>query len=118
MTKCLSIFSFAILSMNAVASAPRNPADYTIKIHVTASRTTPSGLVIYAVIDSKPVQLLEGQGDLLLPGDYPAKLKAAGSKAPSYRVDRHYEMLLPDGNVSSLHQTCVGPVCASDGLAQ
>jgi hypothetical protein len=95
----LSAFSFA-------ANKPANPADYNVKVHVSASSLGgPSGASSFlnVLIDGKNYQLsaqqhadgkVKGWAVIAL-GDYKARLVTDEHNA--YEFTQVYEFLLPDG---------------------
>ncbi len=106
-----------------LAAAKANPADFPLKLHITASaakRDFSGGIpgynfyqVVETSIDGQPVQLSSdnAQGVLAL-GDYPARIapKAPTPKHPNtYDIYRYYELLLPDGTTRTFTVTRLGP---------
>jgi hypothetical protein len=95
----LTLAILLLLSTATRASDPK-PADYTITVHVSASR-----LVLAArgaqdldvIIDGKKYELQSylGVGDLLALGDYKAKLIQNDQKT-TYDSYQAYEFLFPD----------------------
>jgi len=90
----------------AVKPAP-NPADYTITVHVQASRLAQSHYVNLAtvqqltvVIDGKKYELQERYpgNDVLRVGDYKARI-AEDKTQRAYEYQRTYEFLFPDGQI-------------------
>ena len=123
---CLLLWASA-----SFASTPANPADYTIAIHVSSSRTISQCvefvsnsycyplLVLNVTIDntklelkgtienaSKQTKFYGGDGYLAL-GDYKAKLTPNKTKSPdvAYFVMKSYEMILPDGRLAQFQVT-------------
>jgi hypothetical protein len=103
-----------------------NPADFTVKVHVTSSGTSvicggggslcASYQVLETVIDNQPVELkcwLSGNPSVLTLGDYSARLSSAvhgPSKNPnSYDIYRGYDLLLPDGAARTCTVSRLGP---------
>jgi archaellum component FlaG (FlaF/FlaG flagellin family) len=85
-----------------------NPADYTVKVHVSAAQyVATDGLfeILTVTIDGKHYQLqgptssskafMHGNG-LLNPGDYSAKL-AVDTHKTAYESIQTFELLMPDG---------------------
>ena len=99
----------ALLAPEAWAATQKvNPADYTVKVHVSAAQyVATNGLfeILTAVIDGKHYQLqgptssskafMHGDG-LLNPGDYSAKLTVDTHKTV-YESLQTFELLMPDG---------------------
>jgi hypothetical protein len=96
----LTLAILLLLPTFAHASDPK-PADYTITIHVSATRTASVGIGVQdldVIIDAKKYELNSDRavGQLLALGDYKAKLFEDSHKTTydSYQV---YEFLFPDG---------------------
>jgi hypothetical protein len=78
----------------------QNPADYPIKLHISATHFRPYGLYVDAILDGKKVELsgwVDSKESLLIvPGDYlallPKKLRDGGGAA----LGQQYYVLLPD----------------------
>jgi hypothetical protein len=83
-----------LFSALAWAGSDPNPADYTINVHVSASRVKNAGITLTAIVDGKKSELL-GNGALLIPGDYKAKLIRNDHKN-AYEIYQVYEFLFPD----------------------
>jgi hypothetical protein len=104
-------FAAALLLLSPSAkTAPPNPAEYTVMVHVSASHSinvcstshtgSDCGLLNHldVVIDGKKYELedYDGNGGLLHIGDYHAKL-LEGPEANDYQFKRYYEFLFSDG---------------------
>jgi hypothetical protein len=96
----LTLAILLLLPTFAHASDPK-PADYTITIHVSATRIASAGTGVQdldVIIDAKKYELNSDRavGQLLALGDYKAKLVEDSHKTTydSYQV---YEFLFPDG---------------------
>jgi hypothetical protein len=102
-------WSVLLLCAMPMLAAPKiNPAEYTVAVHVSASRyAAADGLsqILSVAIDGKHYELqggtssakVYGHGNGLLdPGDYKAKLSIDQHKTPFESVQQ-YEILLPDG---------------------
>jgi hypothetical protein len=96
----LTLAVLLLLPTFAHASDPK-PADYTITIHVSATRIASAGTGVQdldVIIDAKKYELNSDRavGQLLALGDYKAKLVEDSHKTTydSYQV---YEFLFPDG---------------------
>jgi hypothetical protein len=86
-----------MLSVYAFAGTAPNPADYTISVHVTRTRSVGLDGRLNIVIDGKKYELQAGavpQGVLAL-GDYKAKVVRDEHKESYYSI-REYEFLFPD----------------------
>jgi hypothetical protein len=106
------IVAIAVMLMVPVSRAakkpPPNPADYTVRVHVSSARFTVTnqlGQILTVVIGGKHYEItggtssarIYGQGNgLLSPGDYMAKLSTDVHKTP-FESLQSYELLLPDG---------------------
>jgi hypothetical protein len=91
---------FLLLSTISWAADPK-PADYTITVHVSASRIAFAGHGVQdldVVIASKKYELISdlGVGQLLALGDYQAKL-VTNDHRTTYDSYQAYEFLFPDG---------------------
>ncbi len=88
-----------LLAMSALAWAGTvpNPAEYTINVHVSKSRTVGAQQRLNVVINGRKFKL-EGSGPALMvlaPGDYKAKLIKDEHKG-TYDSLQIYEFLFPD----------------------
>jgi hypothetical protein len=95
-TKLVLSLVALLLSAYASAGAAPNPADYTISVHVTRSRSVGLDGRLNVVIDGKKYELQAGaipQGLLAL-GDYKAKIVRDEHKESYYSI-REYEFLFP-----------------------
>lgn len=129
--KRLALILLPCFFTTVFASTPPNPADYTVAVHVSSSRTTwvclqagstpecRSLLVLNATIDgtkfelegtiennSKEAKFMTYDGFLAL-GDYKARQLPNKFKDPAvpYFVIRLYELLLPDGRLAQFQVT-------------
>jgi hypothetical protein len=100
----LTLAILLLLSTISWASDPK-PADYTITVHVSASRLAFGGSGVQdldVVIHAKKFELISDRalGQLLALGDYKARLVIDDHKTTydSYQV---YEFLFPDGKTRS-----------------
>jgi len=102
--------TFAVLLLcSAIAFAQSsNPADYTITVHVTASRISrpinqagQAGQQIQVVIGGKKYELQGLSDGVLALGDYKAKLKEIHRN--SYDIYKTYEFLMPDGKIRNFN---------------
>ena len=93
MKKVVLVALLLCSSMASARTAP-NPADYTVNVHISSSRLKNGSLRLKVIIDGKKYEMV-GNGHLLVPGDYKAKL-ARDDKKNSFERDQSYEFLLPD----------------------
>lgn len=100
----LAIFLLVPALAGAAKPAP-NPADYTVAIHVQASRLADlcaPGCVwvqhLTVIIEGKKYELSDTlpRTDLLRTGDYKAKIFKNETERP-YEYQRTYELLMSDG---------------------
>ena len=100
-------------SVYAWAASDTNPAEYTVTIHVTASRVaieTPLGhawqyQVLNVVIDGKKYELkCKSMNGVLALGDYKAKLVCDEHKT-AYDSSQVYEFLLSDRKLRQFEVT-------------
>ena len=120
MKKIVLMFLLLQTSLALGAADKPNPADFTVKVHVTSSGSyeicgggsCTSFQVLETVIDNQPIELQSGAGGVLKLGDYPARLLASWRepKHPnSYDIYRGYDLLLPDGTKRTYTVTRLGP---------
>jgi hypothetical protein len=109
--KKLAVVLFIVLcAAFAQAKEKPNPADYAIKMHISAAHFQLNPLAIGgdtlyvdATLDGKKFQLagrapyIQNNSVLILPGDYPAKLIKDVHNADGTRIHREYELLQSDG---------------------
>jgi len=108
-----------LYSTFAQATEPPNPADYTLKVHVSASRLRTecaNGIcsnVLYTdtTLNGKKIEL-SGVGVivkktlmLIAPGDYPAKLLKDVHNTNGTLFNQQYDLLLPDNIVWHCYTT-------------
>lgn len=101
--KTTALAVLLLFSAFAWAGENPNPADYTVNVHVSASRMVTEGAnfvhrqMLSVVIDGKKYELeSEGAPNILLAlGDYKAKLVKDEHKV-SYDSYQVYEFLFPD----------------------
>ena len=95
MKKIMLVLLF--LTLSAWANSNPNPADYPLKVHVISSRLyAPGGLTLETTIDGTKYTLWDNWNQLLIPGDYKAKL-IKDKRVNSYQFNSEYELLYPDG---------------------
>jgi hypothetical protein len=96
---------------------PPNPADFTLKVHISAShirqRCSGGGNQVYcgdrldadAMLNGKKLELsgtpisIQKHGAVIIPGDYSAHLTQDIHNADSSAIYREYDLLLPDNTV-------------------
>jgi hypothetical protein len=86
-----------LFSAMALAAGGTNPAEYTVKVHVSSSSVGPHGIqLLDAVIDGKKYELQSelAIGRLLALGDFKAKLVT--NRKSAYESLQVYEFLFPD----------------------
>jgi hypothetical protein len=91
-------FAIMLVSVLAWAGDDVNPADYTVKVHVSASGTANNMQELSVVIKGKHFNLESQLGTpdkLLALGDYQAKLVQDEHKT-AYDSHHVYEFLFPD----------------------
>ena len=99
--KRIVLCNLLLLSALAWAGTNPNPADYTTRVHVRASRMAPDGGARWqeldVVIDGKSYELVSDDvpNTLLALGDYKAKLVKDEHRA-AYESYQVYEFLFPD----------------------
>jgi hypothetical protein len=95
------------------ASEKPNPADFTIKVHITAShlKTECADVncknILYAdsILNGKKIELsgvaviVKKTLMLIIPGDYPARLIRDEHNSDSTLFNQEFELLLPDNIV-------------------
>jgi len=93
----------------AFSEKPRDSADYTVDVHVQSSRiitvcdqgcTTEQHLIVLIGTKKFDLKELGYQMNLIRVGNYKAKIVKDETPAP-YEYRRVYEILFPDGKVSS-----------------
>ena len=96
-------FLIAAPSSASAADAKPDPSQYTIAVHVSASKYAPpvdrGEEVLTVTIDGKHYKILGGTRGhgLIAPGDYHARLSNDERKTP-YESERSFEFLFPDGS--------------------
>lgn len=113
---------FLLLCATFVRAAEKpNPADYTIKLHISASRIKTEcgdGLcrdILYAdtILNGKKLELsgiaviLQKTAVLIVPGDYPAKLLKDIHNSDSTLFNQEYDLLFSDNIVWHCYTTGV-----------
>jgi hypothetical protein len=103
-------FAALLFCSTIVFAQPSSPADYTITVHVTASRIRrpinqagQAGQQIQVVIEGKRYELQGLSDGVLALGDYKAKLKEI--QRNSYDIYKTYEFLMPDGKTRNFNLT-------------
>ena len=113
MRKTVAVLFLLFCAASLHAKDKPNPADYTIKVHISASHIDPPTIgraanYADATLDGKKLQLsgdavnIGGRVDrfaLIIPGDYMARLKKDFHNADSTAIHQEYDVLLSDGTV-------------------
>jgi len=94
-----------------------NPADYPVKVHISATHrrqfctgnyntiTCGEGLYADAIVNGKKIELggtnviFKKSVMLIVPGDYQIKLSMDNNSADGTLFNQEYELLMPDGTV-------------------
>ncbi|MGA3373878.1 MAG: hypothetical protein ABSC48_19210 [Terracidiphilus sp.] len=112
MKKIVAVFCLLLSTAALYAKDKPNPADFNIKIHISATQLIPTNdlptLVAETVLDGKKVKLagnmpLPPHGihllrpSIIVPGDYQIRLKKDWTEKDSGTLNQEYELLLPDG---------------------
>jgi hypothetical protein len=110
MKKIITVLFFMLCATALQAKDKPNPADYTVKVHISASHLTVEcgqgvcAILLYAdsTLNGKKL-LLSGNAVkvkkipmLIAPGDYPAKPIKDVHDADGSLLSQNYEVLLPD----------------------
>ena len=113
MKKFVAVLFLLVCATSMQAKDKPTPADYTIKVHISASHIDPPtyGLVVNyadATLNGKKLQLtgvavkIGGKVDryaLIIPGDYLARLTNDFHNADSTAIYLEFDVLLSDGTV-------------------
>jgi len=110
MKKFLAVFCLLLCAATLQAKDKPDPAEFNIKIHVSASQvifTPPFITVIDTVLNGNKVRLagylggnnLVNSHSVIDPGDYHIRLKDDKSEHNGSVIRQGYELLLPDGDV-------------------
>ena len=112
MKKLVATFFLLLCTTALQAKDKPNPADFNIKIHISATQIIPTqgfpSLVAETVLDGRKVKLA---GDIpppphgihllrpavIIPGDYQIRLKKDWTEQNSGTLNQEYELLLPNG---------------------
>ena len=107
MRKFVAVLFLLLCSTLGQAKDKPNPADYSIKMHISASHFEifSGGSSIHAdtILNGKKIELIGAAVFykrivmLLIPGDYPAKLTIDGQNPDTAWFGQEYDLLLPDG---------------------
>jgi hypothetical protein len=108
MKKIVAIFLLLLCATTLQAKDKLNPADFTIKVHISATHmqlNTPLGDVLYAdaILNGKKVELagtavlIKNGYALIIPGDYTARLTKDNRNENGTLIRREYEVFLSDG---------------------
>jgi hypothetical protein len=113
MKRFVAVLFLVLCSTSGRASEKPNPADFTIKVHITAShlKTECADVncknILYAdtILNGKKIELsgvaviVKKTLMLIIPGDYPARLISGEHNSDSTLFNQEYELLLPDNIV-------------------
>jgi hypothetical protein len=119
MKKFFAVLFLLLCSASLQAKDKPDPADYTIKVHISGSyRRTECGngvcsstLYVNAVLGGKKIELsattifIPKKPMLISPGDYSVRLKKEDHNSDSSLFNQEYDLLLPDGIVWSCWTT-------------
>jgi hypothetical protein len=110
MNKIIAVLFLMLFATSLQAKDKPNPADYTIKVHISASHMqwTFYGWKMYAdaTLNGRKVELAGdavGIGNhaaeeaLVIPGDYQARLTSEFHNSDSTAIHQVYDILLTDG---------------------
>ena len=108
MKKFVAVFCLLLCSATLQAKDKPNPADFPIKIHISATEIIPSlqfPFTVDAVLNGKKVKLggnlLSGHSgngwSIINPGDYQIRLIKDESEKDGSIIRQKYELLLPNG---------------------
>jgi len=110
MKKFTVVLFLVLCSAFAQAKEKPNPADFTIKVHISAAHfllnpTYSSLPILYAdaTLNGKKLQLagtaakIQGNIVLIAPGDYPARLTKDVHNTDGTAIHQEYELPLSDG---------------------
>src|ERR1017187_5070873 len=109
MKKFVAVFCLLLCAATLQAKEKPNPADFNIKIHISASENTPNPgfpITVDAVLNGKKVKLGGGANpghsssswSVINPGDYQIRLKKDESEKDGSIIRQRYELLLPNGD--------------------
>jgi hypothetical protein len=113
MKKFVAVLFLMLCSTLTWSADKPNPADYTVKVHISASHLKTvcgDGLcsnLLYAdaVLNGKKIELsgndpiVKKTLMLIAPGDYPVKLTKDNHNSDGTLFSQEYDLLLPDGTV-------------------
>jgi hypothetical protein len=114
MKKFVAVLCLSLCAATLQAKDKLNPADFNVKIHISASQIVLAKelrvLVVDTVLNGKKVKL---EGDIpyphgihsgaapwpiIVPGDYQIRLKKDESEKDVSIIRQEYELLLPNGD--------------------
>ncbi|MGA2349467.1 MAG: hypothetical protein ABSF70_03460 [Terracidiphilus sp.] len=109
MRKFVAVLFLLLCATSLQAKDKPNPADFPIKIHISASQVVyaqPILIFVNTVLNGKKVTLggySSGHGVLVSypvvnPGDYQIRLREDKSEHKGSFIRQEYELLLPDGD--------------------
>ena len=117
MKKFIAVLFLLLFSTFGWAADKPNPADFTIKLHISATHirhfcsgafatiTCADGLYADAILNGKKIELggedviIKKNVMLITPGDYQVKLTKDYHNSDNTLFGQEYELLLPDGTV-------------------
>jgi len=117
MKKFVAVFCLLLCAATLQAKDKPNPADFPIKIHISASQLAPPYIVYYGasfpfiiadtILDGKKIKLagnVPGPSrnvhlSIIIPGDYQIRLKKEETEKDSGILSQEYEILLPNGDI-------------------
>jgi hypothetical protein len=114
MKKLVIAFGLLLCAASSHAKDKPNPADYNIKIHISASHQktecvnglcNPNTLSVDAILNGKKIELsgnaviVEHTVMLISPGDYSVKIIRDAHNSDSTLFNQEYDLLLPDNTV-------------------
>jgi hypothetical protein len=119
MRKFFAVLLLLLCATFASATDKPNPADYTIKVHISASHLKTECAdgfcknILYAdtILNGKKIKLsgvaviVKKTLMLIAPGDYPAKLLKDIHNSDSSLFNQEYDLLLPDDTVWHCYTT-------------
>jgi hypothetical protein len=108
MRKLTIVLLLVFCSAFAHARQKPNPADFTIKVHISATHFLVSPSTTYmlyadAILNGKKLQLagraalIQNNYLLIAPGDYPVRLIKDVHNSDGTAIHQEYELLLTDG---------------------
>ncbi len=108
MKKFIAVLCLLLCAATLQAKDKPNPADFPIKIHISASQISPSRealpFKVNAILNGEKVilggNLVSGRlWPVIRPGDYQIRLKKDDSEKDGSIIRQEYELLLPNGEL-------------------